>query len=162
MHHTITVGLESIGRNLKVMVCGSACNFLCEREGIAVCSSPQMPAYDKLRMTFERDETVSIASSRIGLFLCLFLALNECPQLVKLEVPNRNTLDSLFEKVGRISTFVRPLHAKGDDQLNWRWWMFARFRASKSCGLPSGRTPLGVRATRQSTRACCVSEQTDF
>src|SRR5437016_568403 len=85
----IEVRRKSIGSDLELARCG---RFQLLREGhrVSGCSPSEMPRQYQLAVSLDSDEAVGIPALRVASSIALFLALDEAPHLITLNIRHRH------------------------------------------------------------------------
>jgi len=93
----IHISLESVRGDLEFPL-RCLVNFLGERHGIAAGPPAQVPSENDFAIPLDGDKAPRIAAKRIAGDIFLFLAADESPQLVALDIGDGQIVDSILQK----------------------------------------------------------------
>jgi len=93
----IHVRLKSIRCDLESALSGIVKFF---REGYCIsrCAPPKVPSQNQFIASFDSDKAVDIAAHRVAACIVLFLAADESPKLVTLDIGNSDVANAAFQK----------------------------------------------------------------
>lgn len=93
----IHIGLESVRCDLESPLCGFV-NFLSEGYRVADCAPSKVPSQNQFFVSLDSNKAIRIPARHVSAGVVLFLAADESPKFIALDIADCNVADTAFQQ----------------------------------------------------------------